>query len=167
MLYLIIFVLVAYIIFQHHELKHFIKIVEKESPVLVRYQEACRWLASHNVNGLDLALYARHEKSEAMKKWEAASCKNTLDVSQFREYVNDQKLSTILVSLDKLTELFEKFKERVTYKVDEQDGLVYFFIDGQEADAWTYDSDPDLLINDYINILRKGFMHAMSAQEAK
>lgn len=88
MAYFIIFVLVVIVTTQHFTIKSLSAQVEQDSPVLARYTEACRWVAGVRVQALDINRYAHHQKSEAMTAWEKVSGKNTLLISEFRDYVN-------------------------------------------------------------------------------
>lgn len=89
MAYFIIFVLAVIVIIQHFNIKSLVATVESESPVLTRYIETCRWVCGVKVNALDVECYARHRKSDAMIAWEKVTGKNTLLISDFRDYVND------------------------------------------------------------------------------
>lgn len=56
---------------------------------------------------------------------------------------------------------FDEFKSLVTHKLDEDSGIITFYIDGQETQAWSIDdtSGADEVFQDYLKILRIGWIY--------
>lgn len=73
--------------YQYTRIKQLEHTQDVNTPVLVRYIEACQWLAGLNVPTTDIYCYAHRLPSVEMIQWGEANFKNVMEVSGFREYV--------------------------------------------------------------------------------
>jgi hypothetical protein len=66
--------------------------------------------------------------------------------------------------MHKLDALFINFQQRVTYRLDDDSGLITFYIDGKETQSWSLDdtAGADEVYSDYLKILRLGWIYSNS-----